>query len=147
MDDQAIGLSLPHKHTLNHSVFLFHSQQSLLNKRTTSSPKSTSLIPPSVVSRMLLPLTSRWMVLLMCKCWRPFRDTSTCYRAKQWNGSQKRCIFKKNTEESGWFFSFTMRASCRIKAMMGSSMRSPLFSIPLARSVTDPPLHSCKEIL
>lgn len=28
-------------------------------------PKSTSLIPPRVVNKMLLPLTSRWMVLLM----------------------------------------------------------------------------------
>lgn len=38
-----------------------------------SLPKSTSLTPPSVVSRMLLPLTSRWIILLLCKCWRPFR--------------------------------------------------------------------------
>lgn len=34
-------------------------------------PKSTSLTPPCVVNRMLLPLTSRWMVLLTCRCWRP----------------------------------------------------------------------------
>lgn len=37
-------------------------------------PKSTSLTPPCVVSRMLLPLMSRWMVLLVCRCWRPCRE-------------------------------------------------------------------------
>lgn len=37
-------------------------------------PKSTSLIPPCVVKRMLLPLTSRWMVLLTCRCWRPCEE-------------------------------------------------------------------------
>lgn len=36
-----------------------------------SLPKSTSLTPPSVVRRMLFPLTSRWMIRLLCKCWRP----------------------------------------------------------------------------
>lgn len=36
-----------------------------------SLPKSTSLTPPSVVRRMLFPLTSRWMIWLLCKCWRP----------------------------------------------------------------------------
>lgn len=37
-----------------------------------SLPKSTSLTPPSAVRRMLLPLTSRWIIRLLCKCWRPF---------------------------------------------------------------------------
>lgn len=41
------------------------------------------------------------------------------------------------------FERLTMRASCKMYAIMASSILSPLFSMPLARSVTEPPLQSC----
>lgn len=44
-----------------------------------------------------------------------------------------------------WWSRPTMSAPCKIYAMTASSIRSPLFSIPLARSVTEPPLHSWRK--
>lgn len=44
-----------------------------------------------------------------------------------------------------WWSRLTMSAPCKMYAMMASSIRSPLFSIPLARSVTEPPLHSWRK--
>lgn len=54
-----------------------------------SLPKSTSLTPPSVVRRMLLPLTSRWIIRLLCKCWRPLTTGQT--RRSAWITSLAVC--------------------------------------------------------